>query len=50
MSDTRISREEIKGIARERREQRADAADSNDGGSGAFTCESDACEWHEAEN
>jgi len=49
MSDTRISRDEIKGIARERREQRADAVDFNDGGSGACTCEGDTCEWHKAE-
>lgn len=53
MTDTRIRREEIKGIAAERKCQRADAADINEGGSGGFTdcdCEDGACEWHEEEN
>ena len=50
MSETRINRKEIKGIAENRREQFADAAADNEGGSGAKECDGNACEWHEAEN
>ena len=48
MSETRINRDEIKGIARERREERADAADfNNEGGAGCKDCDGNACEWHD---
>lgn len=46
MSETRISREEIKGITRDRRNERADAAEGNKCGSdGKCDCENGACEW-----
>lgn len=45
MSETRISREEIKGIAEQRRCERADAADKNEGGAKGCHCEDGACEW-----
>jgi len=47
MTETRISREEIKGISESRREERADAADTNDGGKGCKECDGNACEWHD---
>jgi hypothetical protein len=47
MSETRIRREEIKGIAEQRKCERADAADINEGGSGACNCDDGSCEWHE---
>lgn len=48
MSETRINREEIKGITRDRRNERADAAETNKGGEKACdgNCENGACEWH----
>lgn len=51
MTDTRIRREEIKGIADERKCERADAADINEGGAGCdcedCECSDGACEWHD---
>jgi len=48
MTETRIRREEIKGIADERKCERADAADINEGGAEDFcNCEDGACEWHD---
>jgi hypothetical protein len=48
MTDIRISRKEIKGIAEQRENERADAADINESGTRAChdcDCESGACEW-----
>ena len=49
MSGTRISREEIKGIAEQRKNERADAADINNEGAEDFIkCDCDgSCEWHD---
>lgn len=48
MSDTRISREEIKSIARDRKNERADTADTNEGKvSGCSNCENGKCNWHD---
>lgn len=47
MSETRIRREEIKGIAEQRKCERADAADINEGGAGVCECEDGSCEWHD---
>ena len=47
MTDTRIHREEIKGIADKRKCERADAADINEGGASFCDCESGACELHD---
>lgn len=49
MSETRISREEIKGIAEQRKNERADAADINTGGAGCKDCDcaDGSCDWHD---
>lgn len=48
MAETRIKREEIKGIGKSRRDERADAADINEkGGSECKECEGNACKWHD---
>jgi hypothetical protein len=50
MAETRITREEIKGISRKRSCERADGASCNEGGSGDECDCNDkdhACEWHD---
>lgn len=45
MSETRISREEIKDITRNRRNERADATEVNKAKAGKGDCENGSCEW-----
>jgi len=47
MSETRISREEIKGITRDRRNERADATEVNKAKAtaGKGDCDNGSCEW-----
>jgi hypothetical protein len=49
MSETRITREEIKGVARSRNNDDADAADINESADKCCGCgcEDGACEWHD---